>query len=237
MKNGKYCNGKKSLNMKPLAVLLALTLLVGCAIGGTIAWLTAETGDVENTFTVGDINITLEETGTDANKNKGYDFVPGDTLAKDPKVTVVAGSEDCYLFVKVTSANNSCDAVNSIVNWNVTTVENPEDGWVAYTPKTEAPAGVTYYYRTVAKDDEAQSFYVLTGKHDDDCTNSATCGCAFKNGFVTISPEVTKNMVETINKSKPSLKFDAAAVQTANIVAKDDKTAVDVAFEQIVWAD
>ena len=62
MKNGKYCNGKKSLNMKPLAVLLALTLLVGCAIGGTIAWLTAQTGEVVNTFTVGDINIKLEET-------------------------------------------------------------------------------------------------------------------------------------------------------------------------------
>lgn len=113
-KNGKYCNGKKGLNMKPLAVFLALTLLVGCAVGGTIAWLTGQTDAVTNTFTVGDINIELDESSTTTSASgeikKNYLFVPGDTLEKDPKVTVKANSEDCYLFVKVTSTNNSCAA-------------------------------------------------------------------------------------------------------------------------------
>jgi len=96
MKNGKYCNGKKGANMKPLAVLLALTLLVGCAIGGTIAWLTDNTGPVENTFTVGNIDIDLTET-----TGNTYKMVPGHTIQKDPYVTVQKGSEDCYVFIEV----------------------------------------------------------------------------------------------------------------------------------------
>ena len=96
MKNGKYSNGKKSLNMKPLAVLLAMTLLVGCAIGGTIAWLTDNTGPVENTFTVGNIDIDLTET-----TGNTYKMVPGHTIQKDPYVTVQKGSEDCYVFIEV----------------------------------------------------------------------------------------------------------------------------------------
>lgn len=96
MKNGKYCNGKKSLNMKPLAILLALTLLVGCAIGGTIAWLTAETKAVENTFTVGDITIKLSES-----TGNTFKIVPGATDAKDPTLAVKEGSEKCYVYALV----------------------------------------------------------------------------------------------------------------------------------------
>lgn len=49
-----------------------------------------------NTFTYGDINIDLAETtGTD------YKITPGVNISKDPKVTVKANSEACWLFVKV----------------------------------------------------------------------------------------------------------------------------------------
>jgi len=79
MKNGKYVS-KKGMNKKPLALLLALTLLVTGVVGGTIAWLTAESDDVVNTFTVGDINISIKETDVD---NDG-DSAPNVT---DPEVT------------------------------------------------------------------------------------------------------------------------------------------------------
>ena len=50
-------------NMKrSVALLVAIALLIGCAAGGTMAWLTMQTGTITNTFTVGDINITLDET-------------------------------------------------------------------------------------------------------------------------------------------------------------------------------
>ena len=72
-------------------------------VGGTLAWLTDQTAEVKNTFTVGDINIGLTETTTD------YKMVPGNTIAKDPTVTVKAESEACWLFVKVTESANLDD--------------------------------------------------------------------------------------------------------------------------------
>ena len=87
---------RRSISSRTFIMLLAVTLLIGCAIGGTVAWLTDKTTAVTNTFTYGDINITLAETtGTD------YKIIPGKDINKDPKVTVKANSEACWLFVKV----------------------------------------------------------------------------------------------------------------------------------------
>lgn len=236
MKNGKYCN-KKSLNKKPLALLLALTLLLGCAIGGTIAWLTAETGAVENTFTVGDINIQLKEhelkdDGTlDENKevtsNTGYKFVPGDTLPKDPFVRVIGTadkpSEACYLFVKITVANNSCTAGNVTANPVIDfTVDN---GWFYYGKESEntidktgtAPAdyvnGTYYFYKTQEKTSANVEHKILNPEN------------------VTVSTDVIKDMVTALTTNQPKITFDAAAVQSENISSLDD------AFAQIVWTD
>lgn len=85
---------------KKVLSIVAVVLVLCCAIGGTLAWLTAKTDPVVNTFTVGDINIELAETTTD------YKMVPGNTIAKDPKVTVKDGSEACWLFVKVEKSTN-----------------------------------------------------------------------------------------------------------------------------------
>lgn len=87
---------KKKAWLSALAVILVLC----CAVGGTLAWLTQKTDAVVNTFTVGDINITLTET------EREYKMVPGNTIDKDPIVTVQAGSEACWLFVKVEKSAN-----------------------------------------------------------------------------------------------------------------------------------
>ena len=90
-------NEKKNNSKKLIALLVAVMLLIGCAVGGTIAWLMAETKPVVNTFTAGDINIKLEEPNyVAANDNK---LVPGGKIAKDPTVTVLEGSEPCYVRV------------------------------------------------------------------------------------------------------------------------------------------
>jgi len=87
-------------NKKFVAAVAAGALALGCTIGGTVAWLTANTQTITNTFTYGDINVTLAET-TGAN----YKVLPGNDLPKDPVVTVEADSEACWLFVKVEEAN------------------------------------------------------------------------------------------------------------------------------------
>ena len=90
-----------------LAMVLALTLMLGVGVGGTAAWLAAKTTAVTNTFTYGDINIRLEEhkNGADgATTTTGLDnlkLVPGVNVKKDPFVTVESGSEKCWAYVIV----------------------------------------------------------------------------------------------------------------------------------------
>ena len=103
---------KKTLR-KVLPVLALVLVVAVASVGGTIAWLSQRTATLTNTFTVGDVSITLKESkngtldldATTANQeNNTYKFIPGTTLTKDPTVTVLANSEKCYVFVKVTEA-------------------------------------------------------------------------------------------------------------------------------------
>ena len=84
------------MKKKGLALVLALTLLVVGVVAGTLAWLTAKSDTVVNTFTTSDIEVKLEETkGTTVTGGKEFKMIPGYELEKDPKAWVVEGSEDC----------------------------------------------------------------------------------------------------------------------------------------------
>lgn len=84
------------MKKKTLTLMLAFVLVIGCTIGGTVAWLSAQTDAVVNTFTLGDINITLHETTAEH-----YTIIPGGKSAKDPTITVKSGSEKCYVYAIV----------------------------------------------------------------------------------------------------------------------------------------
>lgn len=129
------------MKKKTLALVLALTLLVAGIVGGTLAWLTDQTDEVKNTFTVGDINIGLTETTAD------YKMVPGNTIAKDPTVTVKANSEACWLFVKVTESTDLKDFITYAI----------AEGWTAL------PGVDGVYYREVPASAADQTFSVLAG--------------------------------------------------------------------------
>ena len=127
------------MKKKAFLSMAAVILVLCCAVGGTLAWLTDKTDSVTNTFTVGDINITLAETTSD------YKMVPGNTIAKDPKVTVKAGSEACWLFVKVVKSSN----FGAFMTYEMA------DGWTALTGSD----GV--FYREVAAAATEAEFAVL----------------------------------------------------------------------------
>lgn len=129
------------MKKKTLALVLALTLLVAGVVGSTLAWLTDQTAEVKNTFTVGDINIGLTETTTD------YKMVPGNTIAKDPTVTVKANSEACWLFVKVTESTDLKDFITYAI----------AEGWTAL------PGVDGVYSREVPASAADQPFSVLKG--------------------------------------------------------------------------
>ena len=136
----------RELSGKLVVAMLAVTLLIGCAIGGTVAWLTDKTTAVTNTFTYGDINITLAETtGTD------YKIIPGKDINKDPKVTVKANSEACWLFVKVEEKGTF---VANKVTYSIA------DGWTKG-DGTNIPENV--YYREVDAVTADTDFAVLEG--------------------------------------------------------------------------
>ena len=84
------------MKKKTLALLLSLVLVFGVIAGGTLAWLTAKSDTVTNTFTTSDIKVELKET-----TGASYKMIPGYTISKNPKATVLTGSEECYLFVKL----------------------------------------------------------------------------------------------------------------------------------------
>ena len=96
---------------KKLMTVLALVLVIAMSVAGTYAYLTS-TDEVVNTFTVGNVAITLDEAkantdgtlaaGDDRVKANSYKLLPGHTYNKDPMVTVKAGSESSYVKMTVT---------------------------------------------------------------------------------------------------------------------------------------
>lgn len=136
----------RELSGKLVVAMLAVTLLIGCAIGGTVAWLTDKTTAVTNTFTYGDINITLTETKP---ANQQAKIIPGVDIEKDPKVTVKKDSEACWLFVKVQESGTFVDGK---VTYSIA------DGWTKLTGVTGVD---NVYYREVNAVTADTNFAVL----------------------------------------------------------------------------
>ena len=96
---------------KALLLTFCAVLLVVASVLGTIAYLTSQ-DEVKNTFTVGQVAIKLDEAkvnpngtpaeGADRVKANSYKLLPGHTYTKDPKVTVLNGSESSYSKMTVT---------------------------------------------------------------------------------------------------------------------------------------
>lgn len=199
------------MTKKTLIAITAVVLVLFCTVGATLAWLVATTGEVKNTFTYGDIDITLWEhtlvdgslstTTTTTTGNANYKMIPGSILPKDPTVTVKADSEACYLFVEITESTNFSTYFDA---YTIDTGWTKGDG-------TNIPANV--YYRTVDATTADTSFNILKDKQVK--VKSAIIKDQF-NSLTTIVNGVTTN-------SYPTLTFKAYAVQQANVA--DAKTA------------
>lgn len=97
------------MNKKLLAMFLVVVMAATAVIGGTLAYFT-DTADQTNTFTVGKVDIKLDETKVDGEQGERTEndqtfedkIVPGHVFDKDPMITVKEGSEDSYLFLDIT---------------------------------------------------------------------------------------------------------------------------------------
>lgn len=128
--------------MKKTYILLTIAAILLVILGAevTVAYLVSSSNKVENTFTVGSVGITLTETtGTQ------YKLIPGATVAKDPTVTVIGGSESCWLFVQVEKIGD----FDGFCSFEM------DDGWAALA----GHSGI--YYRQVERSDQDTAFPVL----------------------------------------------------------------------------
>lgn len=129
---------------KALLLSLCAVLLVTASVLGTMAYLTSQ-DQVVNTFTVGNVAITLDEKDVDnstlgendRDKANAYKLMPGHNYEKDPIVHVDVNSEDCYLFVKVVNEIANIEAEKTVAQ------QMTEKGWVA----VDAANGI-YVYTT-----------------------------------------------------------------------------------------
>lgn len=185
---------------KALLLLGAAVVLVAGSIMGTMAYLT-DTMEVTNSFSYGDINITLEE------EEDSFHIVPGTTITKDPEITVLAGSEECWLFVEIEEVDWPTFDDVSMLTYEIST--NDEDG-LEWTQLTTTDGTIVYYIQGV------------------DASASAVTVEILKDNTVTVNASLTKAQVETMADLSTQLNFTAYAVQ-AEAVGSDAAAAWSVA--------
>lgn len=193
------------MKRKHLVTLMSMVLVAAVSMGATLAYLTDKDSNT-NTFTVGDVDITLDETDVDDTKTdieenvtedgrdkaNAYHLLPGQSYVKDPRVTVLANSEDSYIrmIVEVEGMNelkaafpkegdtakyyaNEVFLLQYLVDgWNETT-------WVFvdnYKENSDGTVGTyEFRYKEVVKKDEANqnleplfTHVVIPGEIDND---------------------------------------------------------------------
>ena len=175
--------------MKKKLFIIVVSILSICSflVGTSVAWLSSKTDEVINTFTYGDINIKIEETDTGDNDNNEftneYKMLPGNKITKDPKITVLANSEDSYLFVEIKESENFKDFMKYELVEGWTLVEGTEN----------------VYVREITKSDKDQEFFVLKD-------NTVTV-------LESVTKAMLNDLDKDGQTNYPTLSFTAYAVQ------------------------
>lgn len=183
----------KNTRNRILLTAVAALMLVTLTIGGTLAWLKAETTPVTNTFKTTSITVDVVESKVQENGSldtttkveaNEYTLIPNVNLNKDPDV-VVTTSVDAYVFLMVDTTQWVGDALKDIVYFTV-----DGDVWTAVPDR----AGV--YYKEVKASDSEQTFGIIEGD------------------IVYVTDKLTeKNMPS----NTVSVAFDACAIQKTGL--------------------
>lgn len=143
------------MKKKSLVTMVAAVCLTGVVmVGATLAYLTSTTDVAQNTFTVGKVNIDLDEktgeTDSDFTKETDWDdatdgknMYPGQEVDKRPVVTVKADSSDCWVYVQVSGADELVSRNFTIAGWD-------SSNWIK-TDSTKTLNGIYKYKKKVTK--------------------------------------------------------------------------------------
>lgn len=192
MKHGKFQKRTNRKSVKVLSLVLAFVLVIGASVAGTLAWLTAQTETVTNTFTSaeligtggsftlwenkatdtdGDGRYTLTEEKVTGGSGNSYDILPGVNIPKNPTVEVKNLEEYAYLYIKVTAKNFPTALTYSIDDKVWEQLTGYTDVWVF---KGEYKAGTSVTDNVIPATDNAMVGFtanILT--QSTDATNGA----------------------------------------------------------------
>ena len=132
----------KANRPKHFAALLAVVLILVCTVGGTVAYLVAQTDPVVNTFTPGKVSCQVEE---DFDKDK---------TVKTEAVIKNTGNVPAYIRVAVVA--------NTVDGDNITGMKTLPAGWLNEANWTEGSDGF-YYYKGVVQPGEKTDNLLKTG--------------------------------------------------------------------------
>lgn len=200
---------RKARNRRVLTTVALMLVVCIASIGGTIAWLQDTTTPVVNTFSTSDINIWMTETvngetkkttATEGIDNDFFKMVPGTSEPKDPRVVIGAGSEDSWVFLKVTETIEEGHRFNDYIEYEI-----DANNWSELTGVTPAAGEKIYYCKYSQRDDTDIVIKVL------------------KDEKVSYPTSITKEDMEALQVKPdtsyvpeiPSLSFEAYAVQMA----------------------
>ena len=203
------------MKKKILVACLCVALAVLTVAGTTLAYLTSQQ-TVTNTFTVGNVKITMDENDVDNDTNtadnvaingeqrdkaNSYKLMPGQTYTKDPIIRVDANSENCYLFVTVDNQISSIEATGD----TTVAAQMAANGWQAVENQT--------------------NLYVYIGKAEG---ASAPLAVAKSNNVpvfekIVVSDDATNTSLKAVNGK--TIVVNAYAVQTEGFT---NKTAADI---------
>lgn len=224
--SGKYTrSGKRSFGSRSVFLMLALILVIGCTIGGTLAWLTAQTKEVQNTFVagqIGDLKLEENDTASTTYKDGKYIVIPGMDITKSPTVTYTPTNKDgtvpvdAYVFVKLSQP------AGATAKW---TYEDSK-----YVIKSGNPASVVMSFEIAdgwTKLGDQDVFY-----REVKATDSKLDAVSIINGNkITVSSEITEKDVEPVAKAADKLTFQAYAIQ------KDGFTSETAAWNEVSGAN
>lgn len=134
---------KLTKNSKKTVAVIAAVIVICSLVGGTIAFLFTRTEKASNTFTIGNIDITLTES-----EDLDFHMESGKSIEKDPIVTVKADSIESYLYVEIEESDN----LDTFISYELA------NGWI---PLGDAYSNI--YYRETEVSSKDETYHVLKG--------------------------------------------------------------------------
>lgn len=202
----------KNRKLRKFLMLVSSALLLVCVtVGATVAYLTAETGPVTNTFTIGNVRFALSGGLDEADVDEygepiegaervtanEYKLLPGHNYTKDPTVHVDANSDAAWLFVTVDNQIAAIEAGTTIANQITNTYK--------WNELKDSEGNLLAYYKELPAETDAKDYIVFSE--------------------FTLKDDLSSTTLDKYNDKK--------VIINAYLIQKDGFTTADLAWAEI----